>query len=69
VAGVTAKERAQNAPRGVTLRAFAETWLAKRETETAADDRGRIYNHILPALGDIPSRNCDRARCATSSTR
>jgi integrase len=53
VAGVTAKERAQNAPRGVTLRAFAEAWLAKRETETAADDRGRIYNHILPALGDI----------------
>ena len=54
VAGVTAKERAQNAPRGITLRAFAEAWLAKRETETADDDRGRIYNHILPALGDIP---------------
>ena len=54
VAGVTAKERAQNAPRGVTLRAFAEAWLAKRDTETAADDRGRIHNHILPALGHIP---------------
>src|SRR4051794_5564913 len=54
VVSVTAKERAKNASRGVTLRAFAEAWLAKRETETAADDRGRIYNHILPALGDIP---------------
>jgi hypothetical protein len=29
-------------------------WLSKRETETADDDKGRIYNHILPALGDIP---------------
>jgi hypothetical protein len=40
--------------RVLTLRAFAEAWLANRQTETAADDRGRIYNHILPVLGDIP---------------
>jgi len=38
VVGVTAKERAQNAPLGVTLRAFAEAWLAKRETKTPDDD-------------------------------
>ena len=38
----------------MTVRSFAEAWLAKRDTETAADDRGRIYNHILPALGHIP---------------
>jgi len=38
----------------LTVRAFAEMWLANRQTETAADDRGRIYNHILPILGDIP---------------
>jgi integrase len=38
----------------LSVRAYAEAWLSKRETETAADDRGRIYNHILPALGNIP---------------
>lgn len=51
---VAAAGRAENAPTGLTVRALAETWLATRETETAADDRGRIYNHILPVLGDIP---------------
>jgi hypothetical protein len=40
----------------LTVRAYAEAWLSKRKTETAADDRGRIYNHILPALGNIPDR-------------
>jgi integrase len=54
VARVAATERAGNSPQVVTVRSFAEAWLAKRETETAADDRGRIHNHILPALGNIP---------------
>jgi integrase len=40
--------------RVLTVRAFAERWLANRQTDTAADDRGRIGNHILPVLGDIP---------------
>jgi len=47
-----APPRAANAV--LTLRVYAEGWLAKRETETVADDKGRIYNHILPALGSVP---------------
>jgi len=37
----------------LTLREFAEKWLAQRKTETVEDDRGRLYNHIIPVLGDI----------------
>ena len=54
LARVAAAERAEAVPQVMTVRSFAEAWLAKRDTETAADDRGRIYNHILPALGHIP---------------
>ena len=38
---------------GLKLRTFAERWLKTRATETADDDRGRFYNHIAPALGDM----------------
>lgn len=38
----------------MTVRAYAAKWLAERSTETVADDRGRINNHIVPALGHIP---------------
>ncbi len=55
---VLARVRAATASEGVdtgplTLRAFAARWLDSRETETVEDDRGRIDNHILPAIGDI----------------
>lgn len=40
--------------RALTVRMLAEAWLAKRDTETAEDDRGRLYNHILLVIGDIP---------------
>ncbi len=39
--------------RALTVRMLAEAWLAKRDTETAEDDRGRLYNHILPVIGNI----------------
>lgn len=39
---------------GLTLRAYAKQWLAARKVETVDDDRGRLDNHILPVLGDIP---------------
>lgn len=38
----------------LTVRAYAERWLAARNVETVDDDRGRLTNHILPVLGDIP---------------
>lgn len=38
---------------GLTLRGYAERWLAERDVETVDDDRGRLYNHILPVLGDV----------------
>jgi len=47
-----APARAPNAV--LTLRVYAEGWLAKRKTETVADDEGRVYNHILPVLGSTP---------------
>jgi hypothetical protein len=37
-----------------TVRKYAHRWLAKRQTSTVDDDRGRVDNHIVPALGDIP---------------
>lgn len=37
-----------------TVRAFAEKWIAARDTGTKNDDQGRLDNHILPALGHIP---------------
>lgn len=40
-------------PGALTVRVLAEAWLAKRDTETAGDDRSRLYNHILPVIGDI----------------
>jgi integrase len=55
LARVRAAPSSASAPnQTLTVRAYAELWLSKRETETAADDRGRLYNHILPALGHIP---------------
>jgi integrase len=38
---------------GQALRAYARDWLSKREAETTCDDRGRIENHIIPALGHL----------------
>lgn len=49
-----AAETGQAAAAGLTVRALADAWLAKRTTETADDDRGRLDNYILPALGHIP---------------
>jgi len=69
VARVAATERAEAVPQVMTVRLFAEAWLAKRDTETAADDRGRIYNHILPALGHIPLTELRPPRCGSSSRR
>jgi integrase len=37
----------------MTLREYIAGWLKTRKGETAADDRGRCENHILPALGDM----------------
>jgi integrase len=37
----------------LTVRAYAERWLAERKVETVDDDRGRLHNHILPGLGDL----------------
>jgi hypothetical protein len=37
----------------LTLQAFAEKWLEQGKTETVDDDRGRLYNHVIPALGHI----------------
>ena len=52
-ARVTASVQLAAAP-GLTVRALAKLWLEQRDTETLADDRGRLENHILPAIGDIP---------------
>jgi integrase len=41
------------APGALTVRAYAERWLAERKIETVDDDRGRLHNHILPAIGDV----------------
>src|SRR5690242_12149264 len=38
----------------MSLRDFGKKWLENRENATKADDRGRLDNHILPVLGDIP---------------
>ena len=38
----------------MTVRAWAKKWLEARDTETKKDDEGRLENHILPVLGDIP---------------
>jgi len=38
----------------MTLRAWAKKWLDSRDTATKGDDEGRLDNHILPVLGDIP---------------
>jgi hypothetical protein len=70
VAGVRAAVNpASSVPGVLTVRAVASAWLATRETETVADDRGRVEHHILPALGEIPLPSCGLARCVTSSTR
>lgn len=37
----------------LTVRAYAEAWLAKRKTKTVADDRTRITLHVLPVIGDM----------------
>lgn len=51
----TAKRKAS--PSGpLTVARFAEPWLAEREKRglrSVADDRGRIRNHVLPAIGDM----------------
>ena len=38
----------------MTLRAYAAKWQKGRDIATLKDDQGRLDNHILPALGDIP---------------
>jgi integrase len=38
----------------MTLRVWAKKWLDARDTETMKDDKGRLDNHILPVLGDLP---------------
>ena len=37
----------------VTVKAYAEQWLAKRQTATVADDRSRLRTHAYPDLGGM----------------
>lgn len=37
----------------LTVAAYARRWIAGRTHETSNDDRGRIENHIIPAIGHI----------------
>jgi integrase len=37
----------------LTLRRYAATWCKGRTNATADDDRSRVYNHVLPVLGDV----------------
>ena len=46
----------------LTSRRLAEAWLAERDTETAEEDGGRFYSHILPVIGDVPA--CGRGATA-----
>lgn len=47
-------EKLGASPKAKTLREYAIPWIDKRDTETVDDDRGRLENHILPVLGDVP---------------
>ena len=67
---IAAQRAAQSVARkfGVTvgesplLATYARTWGKERDTATAADDRGRIENHIIPALGKgTGSASCGRS--------
>jgi integrase len=46
-------ERARRGDGPLTVRAYAERWLARRITKTKRDDENRLRKHVYPLLGDL----------------